>query len=545
MKKHLEPKDLGVAYSLANLWFISVWRQFIYTTDKPYFDFEPRRALEYLAVFVDVLLLAAIFLIIINLSRSAVRPWLRRTFQILFLVTALLAFGSLSSELFKWILPGTLSFVNLPIPILVLAICILLAVKDKFRLHAITQNLRLLILFLLPFSLLIFFQLFYEKLNTDPNILLPQSVENVIAPNEGSPLSKKIVWIIFDELDYSAFTTARLNNIELPDFDRLINQSLVAQNALPPHYFTLKSIPALLTGKPLRTLRIAAPNDLTLFPLDNSEPFSLRRSDNVFSQLKNAGGKSAIVGWYHPYPRIFQDTASYVYWRTVKTPHCNNFFSFATCNLNIFIRSLLSVPFLVRLFPSLWTAEVVSVYEDRDAQIERNRFLTDKANELIANPNLNLLFFHFSIPHAPNIARVDLDGRETYFNSLEVANDTIKRLRETLEKNNQWDQTVVIVSSDHWWRFKEAEDFDYLPDERKEAALSDHRVPFIIKFANQKKRIDYQQFFNTIVTKELILNMFNEKIKTPEDFQTWLDRLRADRPEFINHQPEPKKAFDY
>ena len=535
MKMFSDLKDLGVAFSLSNLWFITFWKKLIFSIDKNYFDFASP-LLEYLAVFIDVLFLTFIFFSLIKLANYFSNILLKRAFLIIFIVFGLLAFGALSSEIIKWFSPQTINFVNIPLLLIVFSICLVFALKQKLKLSATAENLKLVALFLLPFSLLIFTHLFWAGLTFDRKNLLPESIERDFSANQTSQLSKKVVWIIFDEIDYAALTTAKQNNIDLPDIEHLINQSFTAQNALPPNDYTFKSIPSLLTGKVVRSVNYIAANDLMLHPADNSEPFTLRQSSNIFKEVRNLGGESGIVGYFHPYSRVFHGQTAYAFWRG--KPQCATLAALRSCSVNIFINSLISVPFMTRFFPSLWIADVAFSHESQEWQIERNYFLTDKADELISNPELNLLFFHFSIPHAPYIGRGNLEGKETYFNSLEVANDTLKRLRQTLEKSGQWDDTVLIVSSDHWWRFKEEKDFNYLPEIERNKALNDIRIPFIVKFAGQKNRMDYEPSFNTVITKELILAIFKDEIKTPEELTLWLDNLRRQNPDFIEHRPE-------
>lgn len=537
MKRFIDLKDLGIAFSLANLWFISFWKRLVYPLNDQYFDFEPHSLFEYLAVFVDVLLLTFIFLILINLPNFFLRNWLKYSFQIIFLIIGSFAFGALSNEIIKWFSPKTINFVNLPLPLLVLSLCFVFAVKQKFRISAIVENLKSSALFLLPFSFLLFPQLLWAELVVNPEILQPKSIEKDYSGNRKSKLYPKVVWIIFDEADYVALTTAGRNNTNLPEFELLMNQSFTAQNALSPNDYTIRSIASLVTGEIVHSTTYIGANDLKLGLVDRSKPISLKESFNIFKEVRNLGGDTGIVGIHHPYSRVFQGQVAFAYWRGLTPPKCSSLANIIDCSINIFIDSLLTIPFLPRFFPSLWAADV-AFNNDRDWQVETHNFLTEKATELISDSKLDLLYFHFGIPHSPFLARTNLNGNETYFNSLEVANDTLKQLRETLEKTRQWDDTVLIVSSDHWWRSKEAKDFNYLPEDEREKALSDIRIPFIVKFAGQKKRVDYSHPFNTVITKDFILALFKNEIKKPEEFIMWLNDLQRIRPDLINHRPE-------
>ena len=121
---------------------------------------------------------------------------------------------------------------------------------------------------------------------------------------------------------------------------------------------------------------------------------------------------------------------------------------------------------------------------------------------------------------------------------MEVVNDTIKKLRETLEKAGQWNDTTLVISSDHWWRAKKLEDFKYLPEEERQKAVNDRRVPLIIKFAGEETRMSYEPAVNTVITKEIILGVFKGKIKNSNELVLWLNDIREMYPELINLQPE-------
>lgn len=528
MKSAFDWKDLGAAFSLAVLWFINVWQAFIYSeSHKFYYDLEP--LLEYSAMIINVAVATFILLVLIKLSKRVSSIRFKRILQIVFLALALSAFSGLGSEIMKMISPKTTVFVNPLLPTIVLCICAAFSFKQKFRLDAILSKLKIIALFLLPFALLTCFQLFWFWLNIVSEHLssAEANAEKVVSKNQTLPSSKKIVWIIFDGADYAAITNAGKNNFDLPDIERLMSESFVAGNAFPPNVWTQASIPALLTGKTLKWAIPTAVNDITLYPEDGSPAVSLRKSDNLIAQLNDAGVKTGIAGWYHPYSRIFNDKISCGYWFPIKEP-C---YSLPECSGYMYRMSLQTVPFMTRIFPSLW-------FNINTDQIERHKFLNDKADELIARPELNFLFFHFSVPHKPFIDRRNLAVDKGYFYSLEVVNDTIKRLRDTLEKTGQSDNTVLIISSDHFLREKTEEDFQFLPAERRAASVGDTRIPFIVKFPGQKHRLDYEPPFNTVITKELILSIFKEEVGNAEELASRLDNLAVTKPELINFRPD-------
>jgi hypothetical protein len=67
----------------------------------------------------------------------------------------------------------------------------------------------------------------------------------------------------------------------------------------------------------------------------------------------------------------------------------------------------------------------------------------------------------------------------------------------------------------------------------KHAALldgkADLRVPFLLKFAGQSESCVYEPKFNTVLTRELLLDILRGKVASPREAAQWLDR-RAQPP---------------
>ena len=541
MKKFARLRDLGVSFSLANLFFITSWKELVFVGDYHYFDPGLNPASRYLALFADVLILTVVFLGLIICSNADHSRWQRRLGHIAFLIAGILAFGPLSFEAMSWLYPETHNYVNYPVPMVVFVLCLLISVPSSLTLDAITNNLKLIALFLLPFSLLILVESIKEQVFTDRSLFEPSFVQNEIPQQRQSRLHKKVVWIIFDELDLAAFAAAKHNNTPIPGFDRFGQQSVVALNAFAPNNRTQDSIPALLTGVPLEEAIPVSARDLQLYPADGSAPFSFGDSDNIFATVKKLGGTSAVTGWYHPYSRVFLNQVAACFWSPQEIRTCSGASGLTKCGFGYFVRGLVAVPGSDRIFRSLAGINDGLLSESTDVQSERNEYLTGKAEELIDDPRLNLLYFHFSIPHSPWLAKTNLGGDENYFTSLEIADHTLAHLREKLEKAGQWDNTVVIVSSDHYFRLKTPADFVFLPEDERRRAVSDRRIPFMIKLAGQSSRIGYDPVINTVVTKKLILDIFADKVRTPEELILWLDRFRAEHPDLIDRKNVGRK----
>jgi hypothetical protein len=236
-------RDIGVAYSLSTLWFIVPLKELIYPGTDYYFLAEPHSVFEYLAAFSGVVVLSLGFFVLITLMGTVTGQRLRKVFQLLFVVLAVLAFGPLSYEFMKWLFPKVDSLVSFPIPIFVILICIAVTFRDGIQLESTARNLKLIALWMLPFSFLMLTQALRAEFILDEKVFYPRQVES---PASGArvPVAKKVVWIIFDELDYAALFNARENQTDLDNINRLMNESLVAHEAYSPNRDTMESIPA-------------------------------------------------------------------------------------------------------------------------------------------------------------------------------------------------------------------------------------------------------------------------------------------------------------
>src|SRR4029079_4111829 len=170
------------------------------------------------------------------------------------------------------------------------------------------------------------------------------------------------------------------------------------------------------------------------------------------------------------------------------------------------ITSLLRIPLFFRVFHS--------VYELRQRNVHAlalNEIVTDARTVLAQQPNLTLI--HLPVPHSPWINSADLHPASVdgYLRNVGVANGTLDGLRRALGAN--WDSSIVLLSSDHWWR-----------DSPSTNGSRDHRIPFMLKLAGQKERVDYKGGFNTVLTRELLLQLLGGEMKNPSEVVEGIER---------------------
>ncbi|MFH4201870.1 hypothetical protein WAJ61_20965, partial [Acinetobacter baumannii] len=88
-----------------------------------------------------------------------------------------------------------------------------------------------------------------------------------------------------------------------------------------------------------------------------------------------------------------------------------------------------------------------------------------------------------------------------------------------------WDETTVLMMSDHWWR-TDAYDFflkgNLQAEERPFASLPfDPRVPFLLKLAGVQRESVYDKPFNTVLVRDLVVALLRGELREHEEVDRW------------------------
>ncbi|HVT11949.1 MAG TPA: sulfatase-like hydrolase/transferase [Fimbriimonadaceae bacterium] len=319
------------------------------------------------------------------------------------------------------------------------------------------------------------------------------------APQAPGP---RVVWLIFDTLDYHYAFEERPSWLKLPELDRLRRESVDFPNALSPAERTEKSIPSLLTGLVVTGQSITSPCDYRL-TLANGSKIGLRGLPTIFQQAENMGVRTAALGVYIPYGRLLGDQLSYCRW----WQWGNLFDSVAPISASLVPQMTLAVgkPF------SMWT--------QIGRQIRNHLAEVEEAKNLVAGDDYRLVYAHFFPPHMPPMydGKLDRFSRDAYWHpdgyhdALALADRTLGELRREMERAGTWDQALVIVTSDHSFRL--GAEYGYKVYKR---------IPFLCHFPGQTTGLVYPGEINTICSHDMILNYLNGDIQTPASFTSWL-----------------------
>lgn len=316
----------------------------------------------------------------------------------------------------------------------------------------------------------------------------------------------KVVWVIFDELDYRLLFDQRPEGLKLPELERLKSESIFFTKAYPPSDRTIHSIPSLLSGARWNVVEVSD-SDLKIKGNVNNPP-NLKLTDipNIFGLVKKMGYTTGLLGWYHNYCRIFKHDLDYC--RRVPAGRFGYAENFWDSVGSIFDRSL-----------------------NFDKRVERAYVynlnqLISRASKKIKYGRYSFLFVHLSIPHAPWIYDETHDTLSTqvskepskYFANVKLVDKTLGQLRKSMEESGDWNNATLIVSSDHSWR--ESSNYD---------GKRDFRVPYFVKMPDCKGAVMAQPTA-TVLTKEFILQIMSKGIRTTREAVSWFDINNNDFP---------------
>jgi len=320
---------------------------------------------------------------------------------------------------------------------------------------------------------------------------------------------RRVVWLIFDEMDERLTFVDRDPALRLTELDRFRTTSFSAADAWSPNNNTLESLPSLLTGEQVKSARGLALDDL-LLTYQSGRTAHWQDEPNIFSRAREAGVDSALAGWYHPYGRMLNNSLTECAWVEIPNAYNSKGDTLAEVTLG-HLRSLVETGALSPFGQSLAVRH----------QVRNYRQILDAATEYVANPRLGVVFLHFPVPHTPYIynlrtGRLDLANSPVhgYIDALALVDRTVGELRRTMEAAGLWERTAVLISADHGYRGDRSVDG---------GPIADHWVPFLLKLPGQHEPYEYPRHLETIRSAGLLLDILEDRILTPADAARSLD----------------------
>jgi hypothetical protein len=335
--------------------------------------------------------------------------------------------------------------------------------------------------------------------------------------------ANRVIWMIFDELDQRMVFGARPARIHMTAFNRLRAESIYADHVKTPALDTALAIPALLSGQLVTDIKLNTSK--LLIKTGNCPDWKDFNSEpNLFSRARAAGFNTGVSGWHHPYCRVMGNNLSDCRWDTNSTD---------VISIERYLRSrplYYDAVYLTEMqalqLPVLQTFQgKITQFAQQETEIASTRFVVENALRMLRNRNLNVVFVHVPIPHPPGIWNRETQsftlGASTYLDNLQLADKLLGDMRRVLEQTGDWDQSVILVSSDHPYRsFLWAPAQDWQP-----------YVPFLLKLPRQHQAVVYHREFNNVVTADLLLEALERRVRTAPEAVKWLENHITSAPE--------------
>jgi len=335
-------------------------------------------------------------------------------------------------------------------------------------------------------------------------------------PHQAGP-HRRVVWLLFDEMSYDQLFEHRQNGLAMPNFDRLRERSITFSHVTPDGYFTEEVLPSLLLGEPVTQIRSSTAGELYVRASSRApwQPFD--PDATLFADAQRMHLTTGLVGSYNPYCRLLPQ------------------------QLNDCWTQLLLFGDHLSGQKSTWANVVAPAYatiarafhwpvEHTPTDADKFNALTDAAQALLKDEDVDFVFIHLPVPHPPGIYNrktAQLTAGGSYIDNLALADRTLGALEETLSTTSSASQTVLIVSSDHSWRvpmWRNA--FGWTAeDERASGGKFDPRPALIVRLPGETEAQTIAQPFPALKEHDLVENLL-KGMQTGRELETWVAAQR-------------------
>ena len=507
LKRH--GRDAVLCLSFANLCFLSIWAAFQDRTMLYYRSIPPGYA-EVAAVTADVVLMGALlYLGVLGVERSRNR-WVQGAARIAFLGAMLVPLRNIRWAAFEEVSTrGLRTFLGRGGIVLSVILILVAVVIWNRRLVKVAAVFLLILAPLLPINVFRSLEMAYS---------LKQGAYRELPPppdaRDRPVAAKRVVVLLFDELDYRAAFSSRPTGLRLPELDRLREESVFAVKAFPAQSETMLSIPAILSDRDVATATHFSSADLKLISGNSTVEWS--RVPNLFSQLRSRGVRTGLVGWYHPYCRILGNSLDECFYEPCVFDHPELKFALPVLtNMRLNARRMLATIPPSRLFEQ---SVVVSLPERIREYVEIHRHALAAAKD----KTLGFVFLHYPIPHPPGIFdlvhdRLSPGKTHPYVDNLALVDRSLGELRAAMEQAGVWDSTTLVVTSDHPLRVPA------WPEEVATWKATSPLVPLMVKLEGQHEGVTYTAPINNRILHDLVLEQLAaDGFRDPRELVQWL-----------------------
>ena len=339
--------------------------------------------------------------------------------------------------------------------------------------------------------------------------------------NSNAP-SRRIIWILFDELSFAQAFESRDASLRLPNFDWLRDRSTSFSQLSPVGYYTARVVPSFLLGRQVLDLRSTLDGSARIRIAESSDWQKLDPNQTIFAEAQRNGWTTGVAGWSNPYCRLFSIVLDSCYWSPDQfTP--SFFYSHMSAQKSPLQNALAPIANSVRRLQHQSSSDPgIAEFHLRDA-----RDLIDPALALIRDEQIGFVFLHLAVPHPPGVydrSTQQFRRGGSYLDNLTLADHYLGQLLQAVSSTNQAGRTAVVLCSDHSWRVPMWRNSAIWTqeDERASKGFFDTRPVLMVHFPEQTQRVSIDQPENSLVVHAMLQGLVSGKIASPEELATWV-----------------------
>lgn len=495
-------RDLLASLSLATLWFIGVWSDllpFLYLSDR-----FPIGALpcwnDFAAVLVNVAGLAALFTAAARVARRG-PEWLRRAAGWALLASLAVPANALRMHFRTW---PEVWFERLgpTAGMVVFAVAGLVALAATVRWERrVVGGVLASLQIIFPLVLVTAAQGVWAIAQAGGRMRCGSGMS--AAERLPGEAARRVLWVVYDELDYATAFERRPADLRLPAFDRLASEGLLATRATPPGDRTERSMPSVLNGTRVADAALVGRNQLMIETAGSAGRTAWSSEQTLLPQVRALGFNAGLAGFFLPYCALIGDSLAECSWEPC-----------VTCGR-------LTGVFGSSFADSLWyqVAELAPRYGPR-RHLGAFRAVQASALQLAADPTLGFAVLHLPVPHAPTIYdrgrneyRLSGAPGDGYLHNLALADRSLGEIRGAVGDAGLASRTTLIVFGDHGRR---------APPGSHE--ISDPRVPLIVHVPGSGRGTRLDTPVEVLRVHDLTLEMLAGRVTTIDDVRDWLSQ---------------------
>jgi Sulfatase len=340
-----------------------------------------------------------------------------------------------------------------------------------------------------------------------------------------SPSAPRIVWVLMDELSYDQTFASRQPDVQLPNFDRLAQSSILFSDLQPDGGETEKVVPSLLLGRPIVELHKPYPGPPRYRSAPDGEWQRFNERDTIFAAAHSLGWTTGVAGWYNPYCRLLSDVLDRCVWVYSEPIHTDLSGVLSTRN-SILQNMWAMMPLRDKLNSLIHKSTNQAIQTHMDDYVS----IMADAKDLIQDSRIRFAFIHLPIPHPPGIYdrvhhRICEHG--TYLDNLVLADQSLAALQDAIQSTPAAASTTLIVSSDHSWRtvmWRPQPDWTEQEERATHGGQFDQHPVLIVHLPGQDGRQIIAKPVNLLIAHDILEALLRGQINTMADINTLTDR---------------------